>query len=301
MPVLSTLLPTAGLIFGIQAAFAVPACIYATERYYDLSGGLTFLAATGYAASLPARRAGLPLRAALKTLLTTGSAGALNWRHVAMGGMISIWSARLSSHLFSRIRKQGHDSRFDELKHSPPKFLVAWAFQALWVTVSLLPLTFLAAAPAHALPRLAATDVLGLTMWMAGMAFEVTADRQKTKWLEGKKKKEHDEEFMTTGLWQVCRYPNYLGEITLWTGAAIFASGMMARSSVLGSLGWGSSPWSRVAVAAMPFLCPAFSAFLLTQVSGIPLSQPKYDKKFGDREDYRKWRDSTPMLLPKFW
>jgi len=36
------------------------------------------------------------------------------------------------------------------------------------------------------------------------------------------------------------------------------------------------------------------------QVSGIPLSESKYDKKFADNKDYQKWKKDTPMFFPKF-
>src|ERR1700755_1629807 len=43
---LSTLVPTIGLAYVIQTAFAIPAVIAQTERYYDLSGSLTYLSCT---------------------------------------------------------------------------------------------------------------------------------------------------------------------------------------------------------------------------------------------------------------
>lgn len=44
---------------------------------------------------------------------------------------------------------------------------------------------------------------------------------------------------------------------------------------------------------------PAFVTFLLLKVSGIPLSEKKYDERYGDREDYKKWKRETPMFIPK--
>lgn len=307
MAVLSTLLPTTSLIFAIQTAFAIPGYLYSTERYYDLSGGLTFLAATAYLVARPALRSSPPhararLLPALSALFSSGTLGPWGWRHLALAAMAAAWSARLSAHLFARIRAQGHDSRFDRLKHSP-RFLVAWFFQAVWVSVSLLPAALVAAVPAAAMPPgFRPADAVGLALWAGGMAFEVAADRQKSRWVEARRRKEHDEEFLTRGLWAWCRYPNYFGEVTLWTGAATVAAGVMGRSSVLGALGWGGlGGWARAGAVALPYLCPAFSAFLLLRVSGVPLSQPKYDRKFGDREDYRRWKDNTPMFFPKFW
>jgi steroid 5-alpha reductase family enzyme len=46
-------------------------------------------------------------------------------------------------------------------------------------------------------------------------------------------------------------------------------------------------------------ISPAFVTFLPLKVSGVPLSENKYDKKYGHREDYKKWKRETPMFIPK--
>ncbi|KAB8295908.1 hypothetical protein EYC80_008729 [Monilinia laxa] len=60
--------------------------------------------------------------------LFTKNAGsnALNWRQVVLSAAVGIWATRLGSYLFARILSDGHDSRFDEIKKSPPKFLGAF-------------------------------------------------------------------------------------------------------------------------------------------------------------------------------
>jgi steroid 5-alpha reductase family enzyme len=40
-------------------------------------------------------------------------------------------------------------------------------------------------------------------------------------------------------------------------------------------------------------------ANLRSQVSGIPMSEKKYDKRYGDRKDYQEWKKNTPMFFPK--
>lgn len=51
----------------------------------------------------------------------------------------------------------------------------------------------------------------------------------------------------------------------------------------------------------MSYISPAFTAFLLLKVSGVPQSEPKYDERFGDRKDYQEWRNNTPRIIPKLW
>lgn len=111
----------------------------------------------------------------------------------------------MGSYLLQRVLQQGHDSRFDEIKKSPPKFLVAWMAQATWCSLICLPAVALNAVPASAfaaLPaRVALTDLLGVGLWLGGFALEVVADRQKSRWMAEKRAHKHDEDFMTRGLW----------------------------------------------------------------------------------------------------
>lgn len=128
----------------------------------------------------------------------------------------------MGTFLFHRVLQNGTDSRFDELKKSPPKFFAVWMVQATWCSLITLPVIALNAVPAQtlskALPGVKVTDVLGIALWVGGFALEVVADRQKTAWVQEKREKKHSEEFMTRGLWQRSRFPNYFGESTLWTG-----------------------------------------------------------------------------------
>jgi steroid 5-alpha reductase family enzyme len=219
--------------------------------------------------------------------------------------------------LFKRITDDGHDSRFDSIRSSPPKFFVAFFAQATWVSLCLLPVIATNALPRSAfqLARLQdvtktlpvtvsanpyLTDILGIAIFIFGITFEIIADRQKSQWSKEKKEKKHSEEFLTRGLWSRSRHPNYFGEMTLWSGIAIAAGGLLVRNSSqvgLGLSGFGG----KVLIAGMCAASPAFVAFLLLKVSGIPLSEGKYDKKYGDRKDYRKWKKETPVLIPRVW
>lgn len=210
----------------------------------------------------------------------------------------------MGSYLFSRITSDdGKDSRFDKIRGSPPKFFGAFFAQATWVSLVLLPMTALNALPPTtfaSIPWLTPGSALGISLWLFGFFFEVTADRQKSQWVAEKKAKKHSEEFLTRGLWSKSRHPNYFGEITLWTGVAVTAASLLASKAGQNALGWSGSPTARLGVVALAAASPAFTTFLLTKVSGIPLSEGKYDKKYGDRKDYQQWKKSTPVLFPKF-
>jgi steroid 5-alpha reductase family enzyme len=110
----------------------------------------------------------------------------------------------VGSYLFQRIMADGHDSRFDKIKKSPSKFLIAFIAQATWVSLCLMPVLALNSIPhklLSTLPVLGVTDVLGVGLWIGGFTLEVAADRQKNAWVQEKKEKKHDEDFLTRGLW----------------------------------------------------------------------------------------------------
>ena len=211
----------------------------------------------------------------------------------------------VGSFLFARITAEnGQDSRFENIRNSPPKFLGAFFAQATWVSLCILPVLAINSLPVSTFAALGGavsiTDIVGLLLYVGGLTFEATADRQKSQWMEEKKEKKHEEDFLTRGLWSKSRHPNYFGESTLWTGIATLSAGVLASNA--GVVGMGIAGTGLVAKVVSLLMCgvsPAFVTFLLFKVSGIPLSESKYDKRYGDREDYQKWKKETPMFFPK--
>ena len=185
------------------------------------------------------------------------------------------------------------------MREKPSGLMVAWTAQAFWVLLIQLPIIAVNSLPplaaAAVLPKtLLRTDVIGFGLFALGLVTESVADWQKSSWVAAREAKQHDEVFMARGLFSLCRYPNYFGEMTLWTGVATAAAGVLTRAPVLAALG-GISPLTALAVAAAS---PAFTTLLLTKVSGIPPSERKYDEKYGHREDYKAWKRNTPKLFP---
>jgi hypothetical protein len=97
-PLLRTLVPTVALAYGIQAAVAVPSISAQTERYYDLSGSLTYLSCTAVSLMLPywrARAAGAFTGSAVDYLAS--GAGMGSWRQIALSAAVSLWAMRCKS------------------------------------------------------------------------------------------------------------------------------------------------------------------------------------------------------------
>ena len=186
-----------GLAFLIQWLAFIPAFRLQTEKFFDLTGSITYISVISIAA-----------------ILSMG----LDGRSILLWALVVIWAVRLGTFLFRRIRKAGKDDRFDELKPSFIRFLNVWTIQGLWVTF-----TMAAALIAMTTTHRKALDLfalLGLVIWIFGFAIEVAADAQKSRFSANPDNKG---KFIQTGLWYRSRHPNYFGEIMLWVGIAIIA------------------------------------------------------------------------------
>lgn len=192
-------------VFGLCVALAyfinwvvfVPSYGAHTERYFDLTGSLTYLTVTAAA------------------LLLSDD---LDARALLAAAMVAVWAVRLGSFLFARIRRDGKDGRFDTMKHDFWQFLMTWTIQGLWVSLTMA--AALAIITSSERVDLGIVGAIGLVIWFIGFVIEVVADRQKSAF---KANSANDGRFITNGLWSWSRHPNYFGEITLWTGMAILA------------------------------------------------------------------------------
>jgi steroid 5-alpha reductase family enzyme len=186
-----------GLVFLIQWIAFIPAYRMQSERFYDLTGGLTYISVT---------------------LLTAALSGPLDARSFLLIALVVVWAGRLGTFLFRRVRRAGKDGRFDEIKPDFFRFLNVWTIQALWITLT--AGAAFAAITSASKADLDAFAIVGLGIWLAGFAIEATADLQKSRFRADPANKGR---FIHTGLWSWSRHPNYFGEITLWVGVALIA------------------------------------------------------------------------------
>lgn len=226
-----------------------------TEKFYDLTGSITYISIT--------------------TLLVL-STPKINSRAVLLLVLVVVWATRLGTFLFTRVIKEGSDSRFDEIKVSFSRFLLTWTLQGLWVT-------FTAAAAWGAITSTIQKDlgwlaVIGLIIWAVGFIFELLSDAQKSRF---KANPENKGKFIQEGLWAWSRHPNYFGEIVIWIGVALIALPVLK--------GW----------ALLTLISPVWVIIQLTLISGIPMLEKKADKRWGGQEDYEEYKKNTPVLIPK--
>ncbi len=243
------------LAFGINWIAFIPSNAAKTEKYYDLTGSITYVTVTLAAVILSSE---------------------LDTRAVIAAALVIVWAVRLGSFLFRRIRKDGRDGRFDEIKVNPIRFFSAWTIQGLWVLLT--AAAALAIITTSVREPLSWVGTIGIAIWLIGFAIEVVADQQKSAF---KKDPSNAGRFISSGLWAWSRHPNYFGEITLWTGMAILALPILS--------GW---QW-------VVMISPIFVTILLTKVSGIPMLERRADDRWGDEESYQRYKTRTPVLIPK--
>ena len=248
------------LAFLIQWMAYIPAYVFQTEKFYDLTGSLTYLSVIWYA-----------------LILASSDFANANAANIVIVLLISLWALRLGSFLFMRIHKDGEDKRFRTIKPSATKFFMTWTLQGLWV--SLCSMCALTAISSDSGVVVNALFYFGLGLFVLGFSTEIVADNQKSKF---RSFPENRDKFITTGLWAKSRHPNYFGEIVLWTGIAT-----MSFSSLEG--------WQYLTL-----ISPIFTYILLVYVSGVRMLEARADKKWGDNDDYIKYKSETPVLWISF-
>ena len=246
------------LIFTIHISVFIPSYIYQTEHYYDLTGGITFISSV--------------------VLLSTGRYlyfGTIDYVSLIVSLLVSLWTIRLSSFLFLRVKRTGQDVRFSEIKKDFKRFLLAFILSGLWVFTCLLPsIVVLTSSKSIELDII---TISGIIIWVFGFIFEVVADKQKTEF-----NKKNKGRFISTGLWSLTRHPNYFGEFTLWAGLAII-----------------SIPYL-YGINYIVLTSPLFIYLLLTKVSGVNLLEEIGEKRWGSEKEYQDYKKNTPKFFPKF-
>ena len=241
------------LSFIIHWLLFIPAYVFKTEKFYDLTGTISYISIVLY-------------------VLLSSTDGIINLGNMIVSSLIIMWTLRLGTLLYTRIKKAGEDKRFREIKKSFSWFFMAFTISGMWVSIC----TICALTGISNGIELTGVTYIGIVIFIIGFAIEIISDNQKTNF----KKIEHNKDkFITTGLWKYSRHPNYLGEIILWTGVAIIS-------------------YSSLEVYQMfTLVSPIFTYLLLVNVSGINLLEKSGEKKWGHLDSYKSYKENTPRLI----
>ena len=232
----------------------IPAFAYQTEHYFDLIGSTSYIGTV---------------------ILAVALHPGMDTRGLIISVMIAVWAVRLGSFLFVRVKKAGKDRRFNEIKTRFFRYMFTWTLGGAWVFITMA--AGLAAMTSTTQQTVGIPFFIGTALWVLGFGLEVVADSQKTSF---RRQPDNAEKFITTGLWQYSRHPNYFGEIILWLGIAVMAAPVL--------VGW----------QLITLVSPVFVFLLLTKVSGIPMLEKSGLERWGSDPKYQRYISITSPLVP---
>ena len=188
-----------------------------------------------------------------------------------------IWSFRLASHLWIRVKHPGEDGRYLALRaewgqQAQKKFFIFFQAQALlavFLSISfLIPLCFQTQVSNLQL-------ILAVVWFLISICGEALADWQLNTF---KSKPESKGKTCRLGLWNYSRHPNYFFEWLYWFSYSILAI--------------GSPYWYLTLIS--PFLL----LYSILKITGIPPTEERAIRTRGD--DYREYQKTTSAFIPWF-
>ena len=188
------------LAYVIHWMAYIPAYVFQTEKFYDLTGSVTYLSVVWF------------------VFLSTYQSISLNFGNLILVLLISIWTIRLGLFLFMRIHKAGEDKRFRTIKTSASQFFMTFTLSGLWVTLCSMCALVAISSPEGLVMN--ALTYFGIILFIIGFGIEIVADNQKTAFRSIEANKDS---FITSGLWSKSRHPNYFGEVLLWFAIAVIS------------------------------------------------------------------------------
>ncbi|CAB4602768.1 unannotated protein [freshwater metagenome] len=197
-------------------------------------------------------------------------------RQILLAVMVGLWGVRLGGYLAKRNIGHGEDWRYKAMrKKKGPKFglislVTVFGLQGTLMFVVSLPVIF---GNGDSSPGVGPIAVMGIMVWMVGLAFEAIGDLQLARF---KKDPSNAGKVMSTGLWSLTRHPNYFGDALLWWGIGIV--GAETGSGVVGLVG------------------PLVMTLFLLKVSGVPMLERSLMKR---REGYAEYAARTSAFIPR--
>lgn len=193
-------------------------------------------------------------------------------------GLLALYGLRLGTFLVRRDRSPSYRKSIEQTDREAAVSLPVQV--VIWVSVSVLYVlmfypALLGLAAAAAGTATTGSPVAGITIMALGLGLEAIADHQKSRY-----KGEHPGRFCDVGLYRLVRCPNYLGEMLFWLGQ--FVAGLAAFSH-----------WSHWAASGVGLVC--IQLIMVGSTRRLELAQ---GERYGDREDYRDYVRSVPVLWP---
>lgn len=189
--------------------------------------------------------------------------------------LVAVWGVRLTTNWVARWRGLGdEDFRYAEIRGRTGRLY----WPASLFSIHLLPTAWVFFGLLAAWPALGTEgrppgllDALALAVTASGIGVEAVSDHRLRRFLRLRR---DASAVLETGLWRLCRHPNYFGEITFWWGLWLFG--------VAADPGWA---WSVVGPLSITLL------FVLVSI-------PWMDRRMLSRHPTWAARMATSALVP---
>ncbi len=197
--------------------------------------------------------------------------------HFLLLALFVAYGARLSGFLLVReIKNAVYRKTLAEatkVEKPMPIFVLAfiWVFVSILYTAQLSPVFYRLynGSQDQLLPLIGAVISLG------GLILEAVADKQKSA------QKAVDPNMVATkGLYRIVRCPNYLGEITFWTGMTVGALNALS----------GAGQWIMAILA--------WVAIVYIMFNGAQRLEKRQTERYGNDPAYQAYVKKTPIILP---
>lgn len=191
-----------------------------------------------------------------------------------MGVLALLWGLRLGCYLWQRNHGQPEDGRYARFRESwgdSAAWNMYWFFQFQVLMALLLSVGFWVVAVRET-PVSTFAIVLAVVIWLVSVIGEHIADQQLNAFRNNPANKG---QVCRQGLWYYSRHPNYFFECLHWLAYVPLAFG---------------GPWWGLSV-----LPPLIMAWLLTRMSGLPLTEVQAAKS---RPGYADYMATTSALIP---
>lgn len=203
------------------------------------------------------------------------------WIVLIQAALFLAYGVRLSGFLlireFKNISFKKTDVAKDTLAKNNEKKMPVFVLATIWIFVSALYVAQVSPMLFRAVNGVSdvVTPVVGFAISVFGLVLEAIADNQKSA-----QKKERPDMVAMKGLYKIVRCPNYLGEITFWTG--VFVSGITAYQTV--------GQWIMAIVA--------YIAIVYIMFNGAQRLEKRQMERYGENEEYNTYANKTPIILP---
>ena len=197
--------------------------------------------------------------------------------------LVTIWGIRLATYVTIRNWGKPEDYRYQAMrKRFEDKVLIKsygkiYIFQGLIIFLVVFPVIFINATSNPLIVNILdwgfISLIIGVAVWIIGFYFESVGDYQLRKFL---KNPNRTKKVLDQGLWKYTQHPNYFGEVTMWWGLFIIATGI---------------PWGLLTVFG-----PMIINFMIIKVSGIRLLNKRYE----GNDEYTAYKRRTSAFIPWF-